>query len=184
MLNWLGLLLLILVVIIAWRLWAVSYNGGMIIGGGKKDAKSDDEESDTEDLKEHKETKTKETKAKETKETKESSASYKEFQSYTITEDGHFVRASFNDNGGKQSILVLYNNGSRDKDGKITQGEIQIAFKIEDGKLDKENVKLQNIEKLDDHGREVITKALVSLKNRMDDATTKAIKATLEWISL
>ena len=177
MLNWLGLLLLILVVIIAWRLWSASYTAGSVFGGGKKSAKSDDESDDESDSS---------SESKEDKKPKshESSVSYKEFQSYTITEDGHFVRASFNDNGGKQSILVLYNNGSRDKDGKITQGEIQIAFKIEDGKLDKENVKLQGVDKLDDRSREVITKALKSLKARMDDSTLKAIKDTLEWISL
>lgn len=171
MVNWLGLLLLILVVIIAWRLWSSSYSAGSVFGGaGKKAPKDADSDEEPKEEKKHK--------------SSESSVSYKEFQSYTITEDGHFVRASFNDHGGKQSILVLYNNGSRDKDGKVTQGEIQIAFKIEDGKIDKENVKLQGVENLDDRGRAAITKALMSLKARFDAATSAAIKSTLEWIEL
>jgi hypothetical protein len=160
--NWLGLFLLILVVVIAWQLWEASYAGGYL-GGAKSD--DDDEKKDS-------------------KKSTESKFSYKEFQSYTITEDGHFVRASYNANDGDNSILVLYNNGSRDKDGKITQGDVQIAFKIEAGKLDKEGVKLEGIDKIDKRGKEIITKALMSLKARFDDSTAKAIKGVLEWIEL
>lgn len=153
MVNLLGLLLLILVVVIAWRLWSSGVvQGSGIIGGGKKSEK-----------------------------VTESKLDYKEFQSYTITEDGHFVRASFSDNAGKRSILVLYNNGSRDKDGKVVQGDVQIGFKVEDGALDKENAKTEGLDKLSDHGKEVINRALESLKNRMDDATSKAIKEVLDF---
>jgi len=160
--NWLGLFLLILVVVIAWLLWGASYAGNYTGG-----AKSDDEKE-----------------KKDSKKSKESKFSYKEFQSYTITDDGHFVRASYNANDGDNSILVLYNNGSRDKDGKVTQGDVQIAFKISDGKLDKENVKLEGADKLDDRGKEVITKALMSLKARFDESAIKAIKDVFEWIDL
>jgi hypothetical protein len=153
MLNWFGIILLILVVLVAWRLWSSgSFEGAaQIFGGAAK------------------------------KESKESFA-FKDFQSYTITEPGNFVRVSYNDNSGDKSLLVLYNNGTLDKDGKVAKGDVQISFKIANGELDKEAANLEGVDKLSDVGKAIIKKSIDALKPRLDEKTIEAVETTLPFL--